>query len=103
MRLAVVAHLDQDRRQDVLLLTGVSSMPVNYQLARGTLDKFVAIATDPLPLGLAIGDVTDDGVDDVVVGHLSNVVQIFERSKHPYTKGLLDSIPKKGTSKKSSK
>ncbi len=35
-----------------------------------------------------------------VVEH-GDVVQIFERSKHPYTKGLLDSIPKKGTSKKS--
>ena len=30
-----------------------------------------------------------------------DVVEIFERSKHPYTKGLLDSIPKKGVSKKS--
>jgi len=30
-----------------------------------------------------------------------DVVEIFERSKHPYTKGLLESIPKKGTSKKS--
>ena len=29
-----------------------------------------------------------------------DVVQIFERSKHPYTKGLLESIPKKGLSKK---
>ena len=30
-----------------------------------------------------------------------DVVEIFERSKHPYTKGLLDSIPKKGVPKKS--
>jgi peptide/nickel transport system ATP-binding protein len=30
-----------------------------------------------------------------------HVVEIFERSRHPYTKGLLDSIPKKGVSKKS--
>ena len=30
-----------------------------------------------------------------------DVTEIFERSKHPYTKGLLESIPKKGTSKKS--
>ena len=30
-----------------------------------------------------------------------NVVEIFERSRHPYTKGLLESIPKKGISKKS--
>ncbi len=30
-----------------------------------------------------------------------DVVEIFARSKHPYTKGLLDSIPKKGVSKKS--
>ena len=29
------------------------------------------------------------------------VVEIFERSRHPYTKGLLDSIPKKGVAKKS--
>ena len=30
-----------------------------------------------------------------------DVIEIFERSKHPYTKGLLDSIPKKGVPKKS--
>jgi oligopeptide/dipeptide ABC transporter ATP-binding protein len=30
-----------------------------------------------------------------------DVVEIFEKSKHPYTKGLLDSIPRRGTSKKS--
>jgi peptide/nickel transport system ATP-binding protein len=29
------------------------------------------------------------------------VVDIFERSRHPYTRGLLESIPKKGVSKKS--
>jgi oligopeptide/dipeptide ABC transporter ATP-binding protein len=29
-----------------------------------------------------------------------DVVQIFGRSRHPYTKGLLESIPKKGISKK---
>ena len=30
-----------------------------------------------------------------------DVVDIFERSKHPYTKGLLRSIPRKGTTRKS--
>ncbi len=30
-----------------------------------------------------------------------DVVQIFEQSKHPYTKGLLESIPRQGASKKS--
>ena len=30
-----------------------------------------------------------------------DVVEIFERSRHPYTKGLLESIPKLGISKKS--
>ena len=45
--------------------------------------------------------------DEVAVMYAGRVVEqgdvteIFERSKHPYTKGLLESIPKKGTSKKS--
>jgi len=45
--------------------------------------------------------------DEVVVMYAGrvveqgDVVEIFERSRHPYTKGLLESIPKKGVSKKS--
>ena len=45
--------------------------------------------------------------DEVAVMYAGRVVEqgdvvgIFERSKHPYTKGLLESIPKTGTSKKS--
>ncbi len=30
----------------------------------------------------------------------AEVVEVFERSRHPYTKGLLESIPKKGVEKK---
>ena len=30
-----------------------------------------------------------------------HVVEIFKRSRHPYTKGLLESIPRRGTAKKS--
>jgi oligopeptide/dipeptide ABC transporter ATP-binding protein len=32
---------------------------------------------------------------------LGDIVQIFERSEHPYTKGLLRSLPRKGVSRKS--
>ena len=45
--------------------------------------------------------------DDVAVMYagriveLGDVVQIFERSEHPYTKGLLRSLPKQGRSRKS--
>jgi peptide/nickel transport system ATP-binding protein len=45
--------------------------------------------------------------DDVAVMYagriveLGEVVQIFERSEHPYTKGLLRSMPRKGVARKS--
>ncbi len=45
--------------------------------------------------------------DEVAVMYAGRVVEqgeaidIFERSKHPYTRGLLQSIPRKGTSRKS--
>lgn len=45
--------------------------------------------------------------DDVAVMYagriveLGDVVQIFERSEHPYTKGLLRSLPRRGLSRKS--
>ena len=45
--------------------------------------------------------------DDVAVMYagriveLGEVVQLFERSEHPYTRGLLRSIPRKGVSRKS--
>ncbi len=64
----LVGDLDGDRRLDVVVACRLSEdFSIYHQIAPGTLDRFVPVATGTTPLLLATGDVTGDGEVDVVV------------------------------------
>ena len=77
-----IADIDQDGRKDVIVAHGGwEALGVYLQNTSGSLDPerlfYIPVASHYTPQGLAIGDVNNDGYDDVVIADYNNGVIIL--------------------------
>ena len=77
-----IADIDKDGRKDVIVAHGGwEALGVFLQNTSGSLDPerlfYIPVASHYTPQGLAIGDVNNDGYDDVVIADYNNGVIIL--------------------------
>jgi len=82
-----IADIDKDGRKDVIVAHGGwLKLSVYLQNASGSLNFErlfdIPYATHYSPQGLAIGDVNNDGYDDVVIADYNNGVIILYNQSH---------------------
>jgi IPT/TIG domain/FG-GAP-like repeat len=76
-----LADLNGDRALDATVMCLLSlDFSILYQVVPGTLDRFIPVPTGEAPLTLDAGDVTGDGIPEVVVAlNAENRLQVFSR------------------------